>query len=131
MANLVKAYKWDSNPNYSDKFYLVTKTYDFEALHINKNIYSIALTIAIPEGTSVSTTNAITVSYRANPEDDWKVYGMYAFGTSIGTRKIVRKITNVPSIQLKIHGSLSSSVYINDISIEYRTRKRRSVVNAS
>ena len=56
---------------------------------------------------------------------------MYAFGTSIGTRKIVRKITNVPSIQLKIHGSLASSVYINDISIEYRTRKRRSVVNAS
>tara|TARA_R100000781_G_scaffold115004_1_gene88384 strand:+ start:2270 stop:2665 length:396 start_codon:yes stop_codon:yes gene_type:complete len=127
MSDIV-IYKWDPEPNYTSNFSLTTKYYDFSSVHINKNIYSISLTLGVQEGETVILNNNILIQHRSKLEDDWQVYGLMAFGqTGVGTNTIKNKLRNVPGLQLKLSGFLIDSCYINDISIEYRIRRKQAV----
>tara|TARA_R100000781_G_scaffold1788_1_gene3021 strand:+ start:3676 stop:4071 length:396 start_codon:yes stop_codon:yes gene_type:complete len=127
MANAIKLYKWDPEANFTSDFYIETKYYDFDSVHLSKNIYSISVTLGVPSDASVSISNGITVNYRTKLESDWSTYGMVHFNGTIGTRTIKKKLIGVPGIQLKITGFLASSAYINDIAIEYRHRRKKAV----
>ena len=127
MANAIKLYKWDPEANFTSDFYIETKYYDFGSVHLNKNIYSMSITLGVPSDASVSISNGITINYRTKLESDWSTYGMIYFNGTIGTRTIKKKLISVPGIQLKITGFLASSAYINDIAIEYRYRRKKAV----
>ena len=120
-------YKWDSDPNYSSNFFVITKYYELGSVHIPKNIYSMSVTLGTPEGESLTLSNTINILYRTEAEERWNIYGMFSFTAGVGTRTVKKKIINVPGIQLKLTGFLGSSVYINDIAIEYRIRRKKNV----
>tara|TARA_R100001594_G_scaffold24634_2_gene48363 strand:- start:927 stop:1325 length:399 start_codon:yes stop_codon:yes gene_type:complete len=131
MSSNIFLYKWDETPNFTTKFMITTKYYDFGSAQIPKNIYKISITLGSPNNANdLSETNSMEVLYRTNLEDEWKYYGSFVFDDTVAIFTQSQKLVNVSGLQLRLQGSLLKESYINDIEIEYRIRRKKSVVTA-
>ena len=127
MASFCQTYKWDTTPEYTDRFSFTTKYYTFGSVQIPKTIYAISVTIGMPDKLITSGyNNMITIAYRTTLDVDFQGYGYLHF-TKPGLKTVRIKIEKADGLQLKIGGFLATKSYINDISIEFRPTKKKNI----
>ena len=136
MAGTVTIYKWNRTQQFSDNFSFTTKYYDFGSSSELKNIYSISVTFGTnSEGVSMSFLPELFVDYRISTVGGFTPYATYMTNSTIdytvnqATQTITKdiKIKKIPGIQLKVRGFISEGFLINDIAIEYRHLRRKSI----
>lgn len=125
-------YKWDGDGAWSSDFSLETKFYDFGSTGEKKTIYNVGINFGTTGGaTTVPDLVTIYIDYRINTEADWLDYSTIVMenflSTSGETRIAHKKLRAIPGIQLRIRGYLPESTYINDIFLEYRLLRKKSI----
>lgn len=135
MAYGITAYKWDTSENHSENFSFTTKYYDLGVPTEFKNVYRVGITFGVLETLNLGFWPMIQIDYRTKPGGTWGHYGsmtaegvlswaQFTDGLTVLRKKTLKK---VPGIQLRIRGHLPGSIYINDLSIEYRNLRIKAV----
>ena len=141
MPQSTATYKWNNSLNYTDNFLIETKYYDFGSTSIKKNIYKLSVSLGIPiqdSGISFTTLPSLTVFYRTTTDGLYQFYGnlelntvtdLITLSSVVQTVNIENKLNGIFGIQFKLTGSMPQDIIINDLSIEYRTLRRKRIGN--
>ena len=141
MPQSTATYKWNNSLNYTDNFLIETKYYDFGSTSIKKNIYKLSVSLGIPtqdSGISFSSLPSLTVFYRTTTDGLYQFYGnielntvtdLITLSSVVQTVNIENKLNGIFGIQFKLTGSMPQDIIINDLSIEYRTLRRKRIGN--
>ena len=126
-------YKWDTDGAWSSDFSLETKFYVFGSSGEKKTIYNVGINFGTTQEGAMTAPDPliIYIDFRTDTQSTWSAYStitMENFLTSSGETQIAhKKLRAVPGIQLRIRGYLPESTYINDIFLEYRTLRKKSI----
>jgi len=141
MPQSTATYKWNNSLNYTDNFLIETNYYDFGSTSIKKNIYKLSVSLGIPiqdSGISFGTLPSLTVFYRTTTDGLYQFYGnielntvtdLITLSSVVQTVNIENKLNGIFGIQFKLTGSMPQDIIINDLSIEYRTLRRKRIGN--
>ena len=147
MPKKCRIFKWNPDPAYTANFSITTKFLELAGTSLPFNVYNMGITCGRNVGdVSIADIATFTVYYRLSDTygvidtdgttldpsvEGWADYGNITLdwhSSEPRVRYIQRKLTNIKGIQFKINGYVPEAIYINDVIVNYRPLRVKSVV---